>query len=101
MKIKNQITTQGYFIKRLRDSGFDTVRLFDGYGVQDPRKWTLLIDPKGISLLLTCYENKEFKGDVIFEFHDGGNRFPKNWNLKTDSMEIIITTLVERGVPQK
>jgi hypothetical protein len=101
MKKKNNITTNGYFLNRLRDSGFIAIRLFKEYGMHDPRKWTIMVDPSGYSLLITCYVNKEFEGDVVFEFNDGGNRFPKNYNLKTQSMEIIVTNLIEKGVPQK
>ena len=43
---KNKLKTAGYFIKRLRDSGFETVRIFNGYSHSDPRKWTILVDPK-------------------------------------------------------
>ena len=28
---KNKITTQGYFLKRLKDSGYYVIRLFDRY----------------------------------------------------------------------
>lgn len=101
MKTKNKITTGGYFLSRLRDSGFIAIRMFNKYGLHDPRKWTMLIDPGGHSLMITCYVNKDFPGDVVFEFNDGGNRFPKNYNLKTQSMEIVVTTLIEKGVPQK
>lgn len=100
-KNKNNITTCGYFLNRLRDSGFIAIRLFNDYGKHDPRKWTIMVDPSGHSLFITCYVNRDGLGDVQFEFNDGGNRFPKNYNLKTQSMEIVITSLVERNVPQK
>lgn len=99
-KSKNSITTGGYFLNRLRDSGFIAIRLFKDYPMSDPRKWTIMVDPSGHCLIITCYVNKESPGEVHFEFNDGGNRF-KNYNLKTQSMEIIITTLIEKGVPQK
>jgi hypothetical protein len=98
---KNKITTGGYFLKRLRDSGFLAIRLFKDYPISDPRRWTIMVDPGGNCLMITCYENREFKGDIFFEFNDGGNRFPKNYNLKTNSMEVIITTLIEKKIPQK
>ena len=98
--MKNSISTQGYFIKRLRDSGFVVIKLFDKYPQHDPRKWTIMVDPENTSLLITCYQNKNFKGDLWFEFNDGGNRFPKNYNLATQSMEIIITTLIEKKISQ-
>ena len=34
----------------------------------------------------------------MFEFNDGGNLFPKNFQLKTDSMEVIVTHLIERKI---
>lgn len=101
MKSNNKVTTAGYFIKRLRDSGFVVIRLFKDYGTHDPRKWTVMVDPSGASLMITCYENKDFKGDVFFEFNDGGNKFPKNYNLKTNSMEIVMTVLIEKAIQQK
>jgi hypothetical protein len=101
MIIKNKISTLGYFLKRMRDSGFITIKLYDKYSFQDPRKWSVMVDPGNRSVTITCYENREFKGDIIFEINDGGRLFPKNYNLKTNSMEIIITNLLERGVSQK
>ena len=101
MKTSNKITTAGYFLRRLRESGFIGIRLFSKYGSHDPRKWTMMVDPEGTSVIITCYQNKEFKGDVSFEFNDGGVSFPKNYSLKTQSMEIIITNLIEHGVCQK
>lgn len=98
---KNKITTHGYFLKRLRDSGFIAVKMFKDYGLVDPRRWTIMVDPGGVSLMITCYENKGFRGDIVFELNDGGNLFHKNFNLKTKSMEIIVTTLIEKGIPQK
>jgi len=101
MNPKNKITTCGYFLKRLRDSDFIAIRLFGEYGKHDPRSWTICVDPTGHSLMITCYENKDYNGDIMFEFNDGGNKFPKNYNLLTDSMEIVITTMIERGIQQK
>lgn len=100
-KYKNNVTTCGYFLRRLRDSGYIAIRLFKDYGQADPRKWTVMVDPTGSSLLITCYVNKDNQGEVCFEFNDGGNRFVKNYFLKTQSMEIVITNLIEKGIPQK
>lgn len=101
MKINNKITTNGYFLRRLRDSGFVAVRSFSKYGQHDPRKWSIIVDPSVSSVLITCYQNKEYNGEVFFTFDDGGVKFPYNWKLLTRSMEVIITTLIERGVSQK
>ena len=100
-KAKNKITTNGYFLRRLRDSGFIAVRSFSKFGQHDPRKWSVIVDPGVTSVIITCYQNKENAGDVFFTFDDGGVKFPNNWKLKTQSMEVIVTTLIERDIPQK
>ncbi len=97
-KIKNSIKTPSYFIKRLRDSGFIVWKVFNGYGKHDPRRWTVLVDPSGASVYITCYTNKDFYGDVMFELSDGGQKFLKNFSLKTESLEVIITHLLNAGV---
>lgn len=97
---KNKITTQSYFVKRLKDNKFITYKIFDNYSLTDTRRWTILVDPSNTSVFITCYENKDFKGDIMFEFNDGGQLFPRNFSLKTNSMEVIITTLLEKGVMQ-
>lgn len=98
---KNKITTQSYFVKRLKDNKFVTYKMFDKYAQSDSRRWTLLVDPGGASVYVTCYENKDFRGEIMFEFSDGGRLFPKNFSIKTNSMEVVITTLLERGVEQR
>lgn len=98
--VKNKITTLSYFVKRLKDSQFVTWKICSIYADSDPRKWTILVDPGNISLYITCYENKDFKGEKMFEFNDGGRLFPRNYSLKTASMEVIITTLLEKGITQ-
>jgi hypothetical protein len=34
----------------------------------------------------------------MFEFDDGGRFFPKNWSLKTESIEVIVTKLIQKGI---
>jgi len=96
--MKNKVTTCGYFLKRIRDNGFYSFRLFNDYGQGDPRRWTIIVNPGVQSVFITCFFNKDFNNDLMFEFNDGGNLFPKNFQLKTDSMEVIITHLIERKV---
>jgi hypothetical protein len=98
--MKNNIKTLGYFLKRLRDSNFVAIKLFNSYRDHDPRKWTIMVDPDHTCVLITCYENVKSRGDLLFEINDGGNRFVKNYNLQTKSMEVVITTLIEKGVQQ-
>lgn len=97
-KAKNNITTPSYFLKRLKDNGFIVIKIFNSYGLQDPRRWTMMIDPGGASVLVTCYHNTVF-GETVFELYDGGQRFPKNYNLKTESIETVISYLVRHGIP--
>lgn len=95
---QNKIRTPGYFIKRMKDSGFAVLRIFQNYGEHDSRRWTVLVDPGVSSIFVTCYNNKSFVNDVMFEFNDGGNLFPKNYNISTESIEVIVQHLVDRNV---
>jgi len=95
---KNSLSTPGYFIKRLKDSGLVVLRVFQAFTLSDPRKWVILVNPGQESIFITCYENKEFKGEILFEVHDGGVRFPKNFFIQTDSIEVIIQHLITKGV---
>jgi hypothetical protein len=95
---KNKIKTPSYFIKRLKDNGFVVLRLFSVYAKSDPRRWTVMVNPSESSVMITCYSNKTEMDEVLFEFNDGGHRIPKNFNIKTDSIEVIIDYLITHGV---
>lgn len=95
----NKITTPGYLIKRLRESGFIVIRLWQKYSQSDPRRWTIMIDPGGANLLLTCYENYQGYSNIMFEFNDGGNLWPKNFMLITNSVEVLVLQLIEHNIP--
>ena len=94
--MKNKVTTPGYFIKRLRDNGYTVNRIFSDYPPQDSRRWTVMVNPLTDALYITCYVNYDWTGDFKFELNDG-NRF-KNFHLKTDSMEVIMTKLIEKDI---
>lgn len=96
----NKITTFSYFTKRLKDSGFEVWKICDTYSKADARKWTVMIDPGNTSIFITCYKNGDFNSDM-FEFYDGGQYFRRNFSLKTSSMEVIVTTLLGKGIPQR
>jgi len=96
---QNKIRTPGYFIKRLRDCKFGVLRVFQQYGIHDHRRWTILIDPGGSSIFVTCYNNRSFNGEIMFEFNDGGNYFPKNFSISTESIEVIVQLLIDKGIP--
>lgn len=95
---QNKIKTPGYFIKRLRDCKFGVLRIFQQYGIHDSRRWTVMIDPGGASIFVTCYNNKSFNDEIMFEFNDGGNFFPKNFSISTESIEVIVQLLIDRGI---
>ena len=95
---KNKIKTPSYFIKRLKDNGFVVLRLFSVYAKSDPRRWTIMVNPSESSVLITCYSNKTEIDEILFELNDGGNRIPKNFSIKTDSIEVIIDYLITHGV---
>jgi len=95
---KNKLRTPGYFIKRLRDNGFVVIRLFSVYSKGDPRRWTAMINPSYNSVICTCYTNKTEFGETLFELDDGGVKIPKNFYLKTDSMQVVINFLIEHGI---
>jgi len=98
---KNKLKTAGYFIKRLKDNGFVTLRIFDKYSEADPRKWTILVDPSGASVYITCFENTPFKGEYLFNFDDGNQNFRGNFSLRTDSIEVVVQRLLSNNVGQK
>jgi hypothetical protein len=98
MSSKNKIRTPSYFIKRLRDNGFIVIKIFNVYSKQDPRQWTIMVNPSESSAFITCYFNKENLNEILFEIHDGGKRIPKNFFIKTDSIEVIIDYLLRHGV---
>lgn len=97
----NRISTLGYFKKRLRDSGYIVNDLFRGFSDADPRSWSVIIDPGGASIFCTCYQNYEELGNDIFELYDGKQFIPSQIKIKTTSIEVIISYLVNHGINQK
>lgn len=95
---RNKLKTPSYFIKRLRDNGFIAIKLFAVYAKSDPRRWTVMVNPSERSVMITCYNNKNNIGDVVFELNDGGFNIPKNVLLSTNSIEVIIDYLIRHGV---
>ena len=95
---KNKIRTPGYFIKRLKDNGFVVLKIFSIFNKSDPRRWTVLVNPSEVSVFITCYNDGGDNNSTCFELNDGGNRFPRNFTLKTESIETIIEYLIKYGV---
>lgn len=97
--MKNKIQTLSYFKKRLKDSGYVVWDIMNKYSLQDPRKWTILVNPSIESVFITCVVNRdELGGMPEFELNDGGLRFQKNLTLKTSSMEVVMKLLTEKGI---
>ena len=94
----NKLTTIGYILKRLRDSGYRANKLFVDYSLSDPRAWTIIIEPGNSSVLCTCYVNDPYIGDSFFELYDGNQYVPGRLNLKTSSFEVIVEHLVKFGI---
>lgn len=97
-KVSNKVKTAGYFIKRLKDSGFVVFKIFNAFNSSDPRRWTVLVDPGVSSVYITCYTNKNELGEVLFEIDDGGQKIPKGFYFKTESIESVVTYLIENGI---
>lgn len=106
MSSTNNIKTQGYFIKRLKDSGYIVDKVFNNYNHLDARAWTVVIDPGGASIFCTCYINEHLEdgpqlGSSYFELFDGGRFIPGRFKVKTNSFEIIVEHLVKWGINNK
>ena len=94
----NKVTTLGYILKRLRDSGYYTYKLYNDYAEHDPRAWTIIIDPAGASVLCTCYVNDPFFGDSYLEIYDGGQFIPGRLKIATSSFEVLVEHLNRFGI---
>lgn len=94
----NKLTTLGYFLKRLRDSGYYAFKLFTDYNDSDPRAWTLVIEPGKFSVFCTCYINDPYFGESYFELYDGNQYIPNRLKLKTSSFEVLIKYLVQYNI---
>lgn len=90
---KNKITTQGYFLKRLKDAGYYVIRLFDRYSKDDKRKWTIVINPSTDSILLTCIDNGDWPHRGMYKLDDENNIFPHNFYINTESIDVVLKHL--------
>jgi len=99
----NKLTTLGYFLKRLRDSGYYAFKVFDEYGESDSRLWTIIIDPKVSTLFCTAYLGDPIFGDrePFLELTDGGQFLPHKLKIKTLSFEVLAELLMKYGINNK
>ena len=94
----NKLTTLGYILKRLRDSGYVSCKLFAEYGESDPRAWTIMIDPGSASVMCTCYINDPYVGETFLELYDGNQYIPGRLKIKTSSFEVLVEHLIKLGI---
>jgi len=97
----NKPTTESYFIKRLRDSGYLVDRVPVRFGMHDSRAWMVVIDPGGATVFATCYRNIDDVDQNYIEFYDGDQYIPKRFRLLTSSIETIIEWLNTFGIVGK
>ena len=97
---KNNITTQGYFIKRLRDNGFNTSRVYDRYSESDRRKWTVVVNPTTDSIFITCVDNGDWPYKGMYHLDDNGQKFPAGLYINTLSVEVVIKHLLDFKIDQ-
>ncbi len=94
--MSNKISTKSYAVKRLRDSGFSVDKADHiVYTENDNRKWTIIIDGGVATIFATCYK------DGGIQLYDGGRFLNPNLKLNTDSVEVLIEYLNDRGVVNK
>lgn len=98
---KNKITTQGYFLKRLKDSGYYVIRLFDRYNDDDKRKWTIVINPSSDSIFLTCIDNGDWPHRGLYKLDDDNNIFPHNFYINTESIDVVLKHLEKFKIDRK
>ena len=102
--MKNKLAKQAYFIKRMRDSGYQIEKIYDLFSKTDPRAWTIMINPGTASVFCTCYSNHgesdeiDLDSSCFFELFDGGQFIPSRIKIDTSSFEIIISHLIKFGV---
>lgn len=97
--MKNKIHTLSYFKKRLKDSGYIVWDIMKKYAMEDPRKWTIMLNPSIESVYVTCIINRDELGGLPeFQINDGGFRFQRNLTVQTSSMEVIVNMLSSKGI---
>lgn len=94
----NKVTTLGYTLKRLKDSGYTVYKVFTKYSSTDPRAWTIMIDPGKTSVMCTCFINDPNIGDSYLELYDGNQYIPGKLKIKTSSFEVFVEHLYRLGI---
>lgn len=83
----------------MKDSGYIVWDIMKKYSMEDPRRWTVLVNPSIESIYITCIVNREELGLAPeFEINDSGFRFQRNLTLRTSSMEVVVNLLTSKGI---
>ena len=83
----------------MKDSGYIVWDIMKKYSMEDPRRWTILVNPSIESIYITCIVNREELGLAPeFEINDSGFRFQRNLTLRTSSMEVVVNLLTSKGI---
>ena len=83
----------------MKDSGYIVWDIMKKYSMEDPRRWTILVNPSIESVYITCIVNREELGLAPeFEINDSGFRFQRNLTLRTSSMEVVVNLLTSKGI---
>ena len=93
----NNLYTKSYFIKRLVEKKFYVQNVIDSYPKFDSRYWTILVNPGRNNFLITCIRNKD-KPTAQFRINAKNDT---NIIIETESMEVIISTLMNLVKDQK
>ena len=93
---KNKITTQGYFIRRLRNEGFHVSCVYDRYSdSNDRRRWTVVVNPGTDSIFITCVDKGDWPNRGMYRIDDNGSTFPVNFYINTESIDVVIKHFTE------
>ena len=107
MENKNKLTTQSYLVKRLKDMGYSIDKLTAvEYTATDKRKFSILLDNGGVSIIVTCFKpeidpNGKPKDFGKFQFYDGQRMHNTNLKFDTLSAEVLGEYLNSKGVINK
>lgn len=96
-EIRNRIEDRGYFVMRLRNSGYPCDDMVTAFPEKDRRKWMVVVGRGHNNLIITCYKNG------TLDFYDGYQFFNEKlkYKLQTDSMEVIVEMLNDKGIVHK
>lgn len=88
----NKLYTLGYFKYRLKEAGLVCKDLIREFEEQDKRYWMISISPKNYNVICTCYRSGE---DTEFILTDGKQYIIPDLIIKTSSMEVIISEIIQ------